>query len=195
MHSWHKYRTIAYPQVRNRGVRLSRTNTQEVRASQNLSLRNWIIRLVVFFLFGCTLIFLVSLASEMGLTAKGKIEVPGANLEISNGQSEQLTSSQAQAVENNAQKPVDQSFNTQYQGQSGYCSYDPDYYSFVMYPQKVYGPSYDGYYVATDGNGLFGVVSPYNYANTYQPQSAGIWLYTDGGIEVCYDSNGSYVRY
>lgn len=172
-----------------------KTETQEMRSRQNLAARNWLIRILIFTIAGCSLVFLVSMAGELGLFAKGKVELPGLNLEVGTGQTEQLSNSQAVDVVSDSKDPVSQSFNIAYTGQSGYCQYDPNYYSFPLTPGLWYGPSFQGYYSGTSGSGIFFTMDTYYQVQTFQDQNPGLWQTLSGDVQACADSLGAYVRY
>lgn len=174
---------------------MGKTETQEIRAKQNLFLRGWIIKLVILFGAGCVLLTIVSTMGELGLTGKSSINLGFANIEVNSGESQKLNPNQQQQLEQKAREPVAQSFNTN--NAAGYCSYEYGSYSFSLYPNVPYGPSYNGYYVTTSGGSQFGVLDPYGTFTGITAQTSGRWQNAiDGGdIEVCFDANGSYARF
>lgn len=172
-----------------------KTYTQEMRSRQNLWLRKWAIAGLILLIVGCSAVFVMSMAKELGLVGKTSVNLGFANIEVNSGESQKLNTDQQQQLEQKAKEPIAQSFNTN--NSAGYCSYEYGSYSFSLYPNVPYGPSNYGYYVSASNNGQFGILDPYGNFTGVSAQTSGQWqtAISGGDIEVCFDPNGSYARF
>ncbi len=171
-----------------------KTKTQEIRSLQNLELRKWMLRALILSVVACVLVTIMSTASELGLSGKGSVNLGFANIELNSGESQKINPTQQQQLEQKAQQPQAQAFNTN--NSAGFCPYVYGSYSFTLYPNVPYGPSYQGYYVSTGGNGQFGILNSYGVFTAVGAQTSGTWQLAAGSdISVCADSNGNYARF
>lgn len=132
----------------------------------------------------------MSMAKELGLVGKTSVNLGFANIEVGSGESERLNTNQQQQLEKNAIEPVAQTFNSN--NGNGYCTFEYGSYTFFMYPNMPYGPSNNGYYVATVGGGQFIVSDPLWNVMGISANSSGQWQIAGGDIWICSDPSGDY---